>query len=106
MKKIITILQHQRIKCFKYNTSLDDPRCFYAATLRLSEDGKQLIIINKRPINARKYVGTTDPKEVGIASRRYKEALKEVQARKKRHRDEALETIFKENDLSWDENDD
>ena len=29
-----------------------------------------------------------------------------VQKRKKRHRYEALETIFNENNLEWDENDD
>ena len=78
MKKIVTILKNQRIKCFKYNASLDDKTCFYAATLRLSEDGKKLIINNKRTINARKYIGTTDPKEVGIATTDYKEALRLV----------------------------
>jgi len=71
MKKIIILLQNQRIKCFKYNSSLDDNTCFYAATLRLSKDKKRIVIINKRTIIARKYIGTTDPKEVGISTRNY-----------------------------------
>jgi len=54
---------------------LDDGTCFYAATLRLSKDKKKFIIINKKTIIARKYIGTTDPKEVGISTRNYKEAL-------------------------------
>ena len=41
-------------------------------------DKKSLIIVNKRPILERKYIGTTDPKEVTIASRNYKENLKLV----------------------------
>jgi len=52
------------MKIYKYNSSLDDTNCFYDATLQLSKDGKSLIIINKRPIVSRKFIGTTDPKEV------------------------------------------
>ena len=52
------------MKIYKYNSSLDDATCFYDATLQLSKDGKSLIIINKRPIVSRKFIGTTDPKEV------------------------------------------
>ena len=56
------------MKCFKYNSSLDDETCFFAATLKLSKNGKKLIIMNKREISTRKYTGTTDPKEANMAT--------------------------------------
>ena len=49
------------MKIFKYNNSLDDSTAFYSATLRLSKDGKRLIVKNKRLLNYKKYIGTTDP---------------------------------------------
>jgi len=60
------------MKIYKYNSSLDDDTCFYDATLQLSKDGKSIIIINKRPIVSRKFIGTTDPKEVLVATNEYK----------------------------------
>lgn len=54
-------VQHQQMKIFKYNNSLDDPTAFYSATLRLSKDGQSLIIRNKKILNYKKYTGTTDP---------------------------------------------
>ena len=57
--------------------------------------------MNKKEITTRKYTGTTDPKEANIATSVYKNKKKVVQVRKRRHRCEALETIFKENELQW-----
>jgi len=71
MKIIKTLLMSQRIKCFKYNSSINDPTCFYEATIKISKDGNELIITNKQVIAGRKYIGTTDPKEVLANTKEY-----------------------------------
>ena len=74
------------MKIIKYNNSLDHDSCFYEATLELSKDGSELVIYTKRIITARKYIGTTDPKEVILNTKLHNQMKKGLQIRKRRHR--------------------
>jgi len=45
-------LQKNKIPCFKYNYSLDEEVqnfCSFPSYIQVSEDGEELIIINKKP---------------------------------------------------------
>jgi len=58
---------------------LFDETAFFSATLRLSKDTKSLIVINKKLLPHKKYVGTTDPKEVIVTTTDYNNGKNEVQ---------------------------
>jgi len=62
--------------------------------------------MNKKPIIRKKYIGTTDPKELAISTRLYNYKKRKVQIRKRRHRLEEFETIFNEAELDFDPDDD
>lgn len=60
----------------------------------------------KKHILSKKYIGTTDPKEVSLSTMAYNANKRQIQIRKKRHKLEEFETVFKEKNLKFDKNDD
>ena len=57
-------LQSRRMNCFKYNYALDsEVQNFtnFQSFLQLSEDGEELIITNRKPVEKMKYILESDP---------------------------------------------
>ena len=66
INRIILMMKYQKIKGFKYNSSLDEDTqgaCFFECTIHLSENEEQLIINNKIPIKSKQFAQSTDPYE-------------------------------------------
>ena len=63
---IETLFQENKVKCIKFNYSLDEvvqKHVCFDAFIKLSQDKKQLIIANKKPVED-DYILEADPNEV------------------------------------------
>ena len=65
---IIDYLKNEKIRCFKYNSGVEDS--FFEKTptfqsyLQLSEDGRTVMIMNKKVNKASNYILEMDPIEI------------------------------------------
>lgn len=64
---IVDYLKNEKIRCVKYNSALDDryqKAASFQSYLYLSEDGRRVIIINKKMSNEANYILEVDPIEI------------------------------------------
>ena len=76
-------LQTSDLHCLKYNYSLDDEVqnfSSFESTIRLSEDYKQILITNKKPVPADVFVKEKDPKKVQRA--KYISKLEQIEMKR------------------------
>ena len=86
---IETLFQENKVKCIKFNYSLDEvvqKHVCFDAFIKLSQDKKQLIIANKKPVED-DYILEADPNEV----RRLQIQQELMLSQKKKSKDEPEE---------------
>jgi hypothetical protein len=62
--EIETKMKQERIFCIKFNHALGSKREYYQSELQISEDGSELVIINRVPIENHNYILEADPDQI------------------------------------------